>query len=752
MSSIDWSNLSPNQIQLIGGGVLGLLSILLCCAVASRRLRLLAAVLGICAGVAIGSALAMLANPRLGTSQGQQEAADGTKSDESRRGDQRQQAISAARQKTLDEFRHASPAQRWAMVAELPDREKLIAPVRRGDVVTTVRERGTLDAAQSAGIFCRVRSRELGGKATTIKWLVAEGKAVKKGDPVVELDDVTLKEQLQAQRSILEQKRTVVDEAEKEKEIALSQYEIDIKAAKRNVAVVERELKKLAGDEGDQKEALQLKLEQAQQALKTLEAQGASKKTRAEAAVASAKAALDAEVARVKELETDIGHCRIAAPRDGMVMYHVPEQARFGPGQAGVAPGEPVREEQKLMQICDLRRMVVRTKIHEALIARVRKGQRTTVRVDALPSRLLEGRVETVATVAAQQDWVDLDVRWYSTQIALDNETPGLKPGMSAEVSIEVGRSANVVVVPLAALLGSAADRLCYVKTGAEIQERKLVLGLSNDFVAEIKEGVKEGDLVLQDPKTLADSLRGRLNGRDQGAAIPGRPGLPAPTEIVVRSVPPSDDAADRRGFVQSYGITAKDHDRLASIETVTRVVPVRSFPQEIRRLERMHAGRVVATTPEYAEANGAEVAAGRFLLDDDDHHRKPIAVLGAAVARSLFPGEDPLGQTVRLGPHLFTVAGLLHARPSIKDEKGSVTVDANADVYIPLQTARARFGQTVVFRQRGQFRAERVDLHELRLLVSRRDQVQPTADLVHALLEQSHSQKDWAVQTHLRE
>src|SRR5262249_15615529 len=162
----------------------------------------------------------------------------------------------------------------------------------------------------------------------------------------------------------------------------------------------------------------------------------------------------------------------------------------------------------------------------------------------------------------------------YATQIALDGETPGLKPGMSAEVAIETGRSATVLVLPLPALLGTGADRLCYVRNGNEIQERKLVLGLSSHAAAEIKEGLKEGELVLQDPRLLADRLRGRPNSPGQSAAMPG-PGVLAPTEIVVRSVPPSDDAGSRRRFVQSYGITAQDQDRLASIESVTRAVPV---------------------------------------------------------------------------------------------------------------------------------------------------------------------------------
>ena len=53
-----------------------------------------------------------------------------------------------------------------------------------------------------------------------------------------------------------------------------------------------------------------------------------------------------------------------------MVVYYVPEQARFGGGsqQSIVAQGEPVREGQKLMQIPDLKHMLVNTKVHEALV------------------------------------------------------------------------------------------------------------------------------------------------------------------------------------------------------------------------------------------------------------------------------------------------------------------------------------------------------------------------------------------------
>ena len=86
------------------------------------------------------------------------------------------------------------------------------------------------------------------------------------------------------------------------------------------------------------------------------------------------KSIWEQEVAHYKDIEDEIKKCKIYAPQDGMVVYYIPEQARFGGGsqQSIVAQGEPVREGQKLMRIPDLAHMVVNTRVHEAMISRVR--------------------------------------------------------------------------------------------------------------------------------------------------------------------------------------------------------------------------------------------------------------------------------------------------------------------------------------------------------------------------------------------
>ena len=66
-----------------------------------------------------------------------------------------------------------------------------------------------------------------------------------------------------------------------------------------------------------------------------------------------------------------------------------------------------------------------------------------------------------------------------------------------------------------------------------------------------------------------------------------------------------------------------------------------------------------VGTTPSYFEARGYEIASGEAFTraDQSDHAR--VAVIGPTVAESLFPGSDPVGQTIKVNGVGFQVVGL---------------------------------------------------------------------------------------------
>jgi multidrug efflux pump subunit AcrA (membrane-fusion protein) len=310
------------------------------------------------------------------------------------------------------------------------------------------------------------------------------------------------------------------------------------------------------------------KVEEAKRALERVHIQAKAKQAQAEGDRKAKRSIYEQQLAHCQDIEEEIRKCTIDSPQDGMVVYYVPEQSRYGSGsqQSIIAQGEPVREGQKLMRIPDLSKMLVNTKVHEAMVSKVKGeewqntgfghgvrsailtspdlssrilalaafgelrdkfkdkiqrcvygGQRASIRVEAFPDRLLQGHVKTVATVASQQDWMSADIKVYQTMVSIDEPLDGLKPGMSAEVTISVDASLeNVLTIPIQAIMGSPVmgkQRECYVLLpDGSTEKRQIVVGMSNTKMAEIKSGLEEGDQVVLNPRALlSDKEKAKL-------------------------------------------------------------------------------------------------------------------------------------------------------------------------------------------------------------------------------------------------
>jgi len=132
----------------------------------------------------------------------------------------------------------------------------------------------------------------------------------------------------------------------------------------------------------------------------------------------------------------------------------------------------------------------------------------------------------------------------------------------------------------------------------------------------------------------------------------------------------------------------------MAVVESLGRVVPdVRAVaPLRVAELPAEAGGRSAAvialgTTAAYRDATRLELASGRFLAALDVADRKRVAVLGASVARALFPLGSPLGESVRLGGDWYQVVGVLEGRASPRGRGAAIRGrDVNRSVLVPLQ------------------------------------------------------------------
>jgi putative ABC transport system permease protein len=219
-------------------------------------------------------------------------------------------------------------------------------------------------------------------------------------------------------------------------------------------------------------------------------------------------------------------------------------------------------------------------------------------------------------------------------------------------------------------------------------------------------------------------------------------------TNIIVRSVKPPDEGnSQRRTMIAIFGLTYDDYERFLTIPDVIRRVPMRVFNNEVRYLEKMAIGRVVATTPDYADVHKIELTAGRFFTNEDDLKMANYVVLGAEIADALFPFADPLGHTVVLNRQDFQVIGVVKDRMPTGGSGGSQAAEEfNRDVYMPINTCKVRYGERIFIRQSGSRSGEQVQLSQATLTVSDIDKVRPAGDLIRDMLERYHFKRDWAV------
>ena len=104
-----------------------------------------------------------------------------------------------------------------------------------------------------------------------------------------------------------------------------------------------------------------------------------------------------------------------------------------------------------------------------------------------------------------------------------------------------------------------------------------------------------------------------------------------------------------------------------------------------------MNTTTLLGTSSEYEEINSRPITEGRFLMDSDLDNRKNVAVIGTAVANTLYTGENSIGQKLKINGTIFTVIGIL-------TETASGQTSSQDDyIIIPITVAQRIGGNTSI-------------------------------------------------------
>ena len=220
-----------------------------------------------------------------------------------------------------------------------------------------------------------------------------------------------------------------------------------------------------------------------------------------EQALASARQNLDA--AR-EELAATV----IRAPNPGMVV--LAEQMR---GNTFRKPrvGDPVWQNQPLVHLPDISRMMVKTRVREIDLHKIDVGKPVLAKVDAYPDYSLTGRVASIGVLADQGNQGRQHGKYFNVTISLDQSSPRLRPGMTTRVSILCNEISNVLAIPAFAMFRDDNETVVFVAAGTGFEKRNVAAGARNEDLVEITSGLKQGEQVALSRPAYFDINRAQM-------------------------------------------------------------------------------------------------------------------------------------------------------------------------------------------------------------------------------------------------
>ena len=325
-----------------------------------------------------------------------------------------------------------------------------------------------------------------------IKIRATEGQFVKKGQPLVDLDEGQLRADISHAREQLvnnqenlriaksggqatqlaqldsDIRKTEIERTRLQSVVAATEKLVSQQAATQQELIVERA--NLARTESERDRLVATRADFVRQT--TLDAD------RQALLVSQCQETLD-------NLQQKLNSTHIMAPADG-TLYSLPVHAN-----------DPVKEGDLLAAVADLKNVRVRAFVDEPELGELVPGQNVGITWDALPGRTWTGHTSQIP-----RQVVPHGTRTVGELLCpINNDDQRLIPNTNVNVRIELAVRANVLIVPRGAILFEGAQHrsVFVVESGTPdsiLHKREVNVGISDSTRYEVLSGLKEGDVV----------------------------------------------------------------------------------------------------------------------------------------------------------------------------------------------------------------------------------------------------------------
>ncbi len=206
----------------------------------------------------------------------------------------------------------------------------------------------------------------------------------------------------------------------------------------------------------------------------------------------TAQAALDNAKVAVDQAQRNLENASIYAPFAGMV-----SAVNFSAGDSA--------SSSTAVSVVDVSNLQVKVTIAEVDMAKIKTGETAQMTLDALTGKTYTAQVTAVGPVGT----VTSGVVNYPVIVNIKNADADVRPGMTANLAVEVDKRDNVLLVPTRAVRTTGNQKTVTVVYKGQNIQTPISTGLSSDTMIEVMNGLQEGDQVVLNQTTTRQPAGG---------------------------------------------------------------------------------------------------------------------------------------------------------------------------------------------------------------------------------------------------
>jgi putative ABC transport system permease protein len=187
-----------------------------------------------------------------------------------------------------------------------------------------------------------------------------------------------------------------------------------------------------------------------------------------------------------------------------------------------------------------------------------------------------------------------------------------------------------------------------------------------------------------------------------------------------------SSQGGVRGGFGSASTLTLEDANAIAAnVTNINGVAPTSNTVMQVVAGNQNMGVQIIGVTPNYLDLNNLQIAEGDTIYQDQYDRNQKLAIIGPNVSSTLFQGDDPVGQKVRMGNNIFTIIGLLQS-------KGEGFNSSDNMILVPLSTLQGMMSRSIT--TTGQHVVSSISIQ-----ASDKDSLIMVQDQITALLQDRH-------------